>query len=296
MFRCIVDHSALTNEEEYLICNTCNRKYPILELHGHKGIPDMRIQHEKLEYELKFRIPANIYDEIDLVNFGEASFANFKGPSRKQIRKKYKTKLQKEIIYYTDKILDELGREIIILDIGTGKGGNKRLLYEKGFKNIIACEFTDTGRANVLLDVHRLPFADNSIDMIISTSTLEHFYNPFIALKEISRVLKPNGRLIASGSFWESWHSSSNFHFTPGGMIHLCESAGLKVVDMWSGWGFIPSVGSHAMGLMKCKALLYSAQKMFDKIQKFKRGKQDAFIHKLKTSGSIGIYAVKRKS
>ena len=44
----------------------------------------------------------------------------------------------------------------------------------------------------------RLPFADASIDLIASFETLEHISNPTGLLKEIHRVLKPSGRLIAS--------------------------------------------------------------------------------------------------
>jgi SAM-dependent methyltransferase len=48
-------------------------------------------------------------------------------------------------------------------------------------------------------DVRRLPFGDNSFDLIISDSTLDHFATEediFIALKELERVLQTGGTLI----------------------------------------------------------------------------------------------------
>lgn len=42
-------------------------------------------------------------------------------------------------------------------------------------------------------DVFKLPFADNSIDILISSEVVEHLPNPLPALKEMQRVLKPNG-------------------------------------------------------------------------------------------------------
>lgn len=45
-------------------------------------------------------------------------------------------------------------------------------------------------------DVRRLAFKDNKFDLIISTSTLDHFPEIEVALKELYRVLKPKGLII----------------------------------------------------------------------------------------------------
>ncbi len=45
-------------------------------------------------------------------------------------------------------------------------------------------------------DVRYLPFKNNSFDLIISSSTCDHFPEIDSALKELYRVLKPNGTLI----------------------------------------------------------------------------------------------------
>ena len=48
-------------------------------------------------------------------------------------------------------------------------------------------------------DVRQLPFADDSYDLIISNSTLDHFElssDIAVALRELYRVLKPGGQLI----------------------------------------------------------------------------------------------------
>lgn len=41
-----------------------------------------------------------------------------------------------------------------------------------------------------------LPFKDNSVDTIILGGVIEHLENPIKALKEMNRVLKPNGVLL----------------------------------------------------------------------------------------------------
>ena len=45
-------------------------------------------------------------------------------------------------------------------------------------------------------DVRRLAFKDNKFDLIISTSTLDHFPEIDVALEELYRVLKPKGVII----------------------------------------------------------------------------------------------------
>jgi len=47
-----------------------------------------------------------------------------------------------------------------------------------------------------LSDAENLPFNDNTFDYVLSTEAFHHFPNPDTAVKEISRVLKKNGRFV----------------------------------------------------------------------------------------------------
>lgn len=47
-------------------------------------------------------------------------------------------------------------------------------------------------------DAHKLPFKNNSFDLVICTETLEHVLDPEKVLKEMKRVLKKNGYAIIS--------------------------------------------------------------------------------------------------
>ena len=75
----------------------------------------------------------------------------------------------------------------------------------------ISAEITSRARTNtaqyaagssaeyITCDIRQLPFADNSFDLIISDSTLDHFTRKteiVTALSELSRVLEPGGTLI----------------------------------------------------------------------------------------------------
>ena len=52
----------------------------------------------------------------------------------------------------------------------------------------------------------KLPFKSSTFDAVIGLEVLEHLYNPYETMKEIKRVLKPNGQAIISmpnsGSFF----------------------------------------------------------------------------------------------
>ncbi|MFZ3125687.1 MAG: class I SAM-dependent methyltransferase [Acidovorax sp.] len=51
----------------------------------------------------------------------------------------------------------------------------------------------------LLADPVALPFADNSLDLILLPHTLEQSVDPHAALREVERVLVPEGRVVISG-------------------------------------------------------------------------------------------------
>jgi ubiquinone/menaquinone biosynthesis C-methylase UbiE len=47
-------------------------------------------------------------------------------------------------------------------------------------------------------DAHHLPYDDATFDLVTALGLLPYLYDPPIAIREMSRVLKPNGRLLIS--------------------------------------------------------------------------------------------------
>ncbi len=86
-----------------------------------------------------------------------------------------------------------------VLDIGARDGGLRRYLpSDVRYQGIdIAPEFA---RPDVLIqDISKgIPFPDGSYDFAFIIEVLEHVPNPFGTLREIHRVLRPNGVLIVS--------------------------------------------------------------------------------------------------
>lgn len=55
------------------------------------------------------------------------------------------------------------------------------------------------GMSEVRSDLHYLPFAGNSIDLVVMPHTLEFDANPHQVLREVERVLVPEGHVIVTG-------------------------------------------------------------------------------------------------
>lgn len=81
-------------------------------------------------------------------------------------------------------------------------------------------------------DALSLPFADASFDRLICSEVLEHLPDYHGALREITRVLKPGGLLVASvPRFWPEWvcwRLSSAYHEVAGGHVRIFRARRLR--------------------------------------------------------------------
>ncbi len=89
-------------------------------------------------------------------------------------------------------------------------------------------------------DVRRLAFKDNKFDLIISTSTLDHFPEIDVSLKELYRVLKPNGLIILT------LHNATNL------LVYLM----FKLMKLFRKYPFFYAEGTYS--LRKIKQLMTS--------------------------------------
>ncbi len=90
-----------------------------------------------------------------------------------------------------------------ILDLGCGEGTECAVLTEKTNARVIGVDYN--ARINRLLverclfvysDATALPFKDGAFDGIYSYHVLEHITDPVKALRELRRILKPEGYLF----------------------------------------------------------------------------------------------------
>lgn len=98
-----------------------------------------------------------------------------------------------------------------VLEIGCGRGGfsNYLVRHYTGITSLFACDYSESalkiGRSVSSSqskitwqqeDIQKLSFDNNTFDTIISCETIEHVPRPHSALRELYRVLKPEGRLV----------------------------------------------------------------------------------------------------
>lgn len=92
-----------------------------------------------------------------------------------------------------------------LLDWGCGFGQMAWLLANRGF-HVHACDWAARPRIAELLDQRinyfalcspsLIPVADETYDVVLSSGTLEHAQNILESMREIRRILKPNGWFI----------------------------------------------------------------------------------------------------
>jgi SAM-dependent methyltransferase len=96
---------------------------------------------------------------------------------------------------------------------------------------------------DVLGDALALPFADGLFDVVLSQEMVEHVPDPFRAVREAARVLRPGGTLYLQAPFVIGYHPGPEdyWRFTRAGIRRLVEQAGLECVRVeqavWAGTG-----------------------------------------------------------
>jgi len=101
-----------------------------------------------------------------------------------------------------------------LLDVGCGNSPYRHLLdpavaQYQGVDVPAAKDFGYQNPDTVYYDGHALPFPDASFDAVLCTEVIEHIPDPTEIIREMHRVLKPGGKLIAT----IPW--SARFHYQP---------------------------------------------------------------------------------
>ena len=87
----------------------------------------------------------------------------------------------------------------------------------------------------ISLDVETdFPFESNSYDMVMAFHLFEHVFNFHKAPHEITRILRPGGRLMVSVPFLHQYHADPDdyFRFTDSGLRRWGELAGLRCIHL----------------------------------------------------------------
>lgn len=128
------------------------------------------------------------------------------------------------VLYYTlgiyvgksaKKAIAHTPKGSVIINLGAG--------VKKVREDVIDVDIAPYTNVDVVADVTNLPFKDNYADAVIAESLLEHVRDPITAVKEMHRILKPDGLIYISTPFIIGFHSSPGDYqrWTVSGMREL---------------------------------------------------------------------------
>jgi SAM-dependent methyltransferase len=128
---------------------------------------------------------------------------------------------------------DETLQELIaasdgpILDVGAGL----RPDYREDVVNLDVVPYPTT---DVVAASEYLPFADGSFDLVISVAVLEHVRDPFAAVRELTRIVRPGGRIFAAVPFLQPYHGYPDHYYnmTAAGLRNLFAEFDIERLDV----------------------------------------------------------------
>ncbi|MEW6400350.1 MAG: class I SAM-dependent methyltransferase [Chloroflexota bacterium] len=202
------------------------KKYPVDFELGTPLLPEQGFQFDPLQ--------SNPHPELDL--------------SKTQIPRH----LSKEIISYFPKAASAGS---LMLDLGCGNGVHRELGRQAGFE-WVGLDY-EAPQAPILGDAQALPFEEDSFDFILCLTVLQYVRNPFVAMREAYRVLKPGGKFIGTVAFLEPSHGTSFYHHTHLGIYNSLNQAGFTVhrVAPQETWPVLKALASMGLFFRMPRAL-----------------------------------------
>jgi SAM-dependent methyltransferase len=129
-------------------------------------------------------------------------------------------------VYLNHKVKEISKNKKYVIQIGSG---NDRIS-----EKVLNIDIFNYSEVDLIADCTKLPFADNSIDCVISNAVLEHVTAPDDFVAEAYRVLKPGGEIITGVPFIQGFHASPNdfYRWTDKGLEHLHGKFGFTKISI----------------------------------------------------------------
>ncbi|MFN3665809.1 MAG: methyltransferase domain-containing protein [Sediminibacterium sp.] len=152
--------------------------------------------------------------------------------------------IQRSLIEAVRDLKGKIGGKV--LDLGCGVMPYRDFLMESGkIEQYTGMDLQYSNYHNKVVpdmywDGYTIPLEDASIDWIIVTEFLEHYYDTDAILKEMHRVLKPGGSIFFSVPFIYSLHEVPHDHhrFTPYALTNHFTNTGFSSHSIYPRGGF----------------------------------------------------------
>ncbi len=191
-----------------------------------------------------------------------------------------------------------------VADVGCGRAKYQNLIreYSKTYTTIdngsSGPQFSGVNFVpDIIADVGAISVENDSFDTVICTEVLEHVQDPFLVVREISRILRSGGHAIISSGWISPYHQEPEdyWRFSIPGYKVLCERNGLEFVTSYRKGGYFT-----LMLYMVSRSIFLNAGPFFTKIWRRLDLPMQLLMEKLdpliKTEDTIGhvIVAYKR--
>jgi SAM-dependent methyltransferase len=157
--------------------------------------------------------------------------------------------------------LEEEGRTAAgkrVLDVGCGV--KPYFPYFERAVEYVGVDIAESPYADVVGRVESLPLADAGFDLVLCIQVLEHSDDPAQAVRELHRVTRPGGRVLASTHGTQVYHPSPDDHWrwTHTGLERLFRTA----AD-WRSVTVTPGAGTAAcLGMLTATYIDLAAQRL----------------------------------
>lgn len=144
---------------------------------------------------------------------------------------------------YLERFAEEAGRSLSsgarVLDAGAGRCQYAPYFQSHRYETADFCQVDKGyGRIDHVCDLAAIPVEDRRYDLVLCSQVLEHVPHPAAVLRELCRVLRPEGRLwLTAPLFYEEHEAPHDYYrYTRYGLQRLLEDAGFEVERLdWLG-------------------------------------------------------------
>lgn len=140
-------------------------------------------------------------------------------------------------------IAASLPKDTAVLDAGAGECAYKRFFSHCKYQAIdsaVGESRWNYSNLDYVAPLHQMPIADGVFDIVLCTQVLEHLEWPRESVKEMHRVLKPQGKLFITVPMAQAEHQIpfDFFRYTSYGLKSICSGAGFDHIDVQPLGGF----------------------------------------------------------
>lgn len=124
------------------------------------------------------------------------------------------------------------GDDRVLVNVGAAIEKVFQVVYGP-YRDVIRVGLPHDGRVDAIGDAMDYPLVDGSVDLLVSSSVLEHIPDPELAIREVFRVLKPGGLVYAEVPFMRAFHMAPVDYqrYTWSGIARVFERQGFATVE-----------------------------------------------------------------